>query len=228
MSSPTAPARILDLKSRLFEGISPGDIGAILEAAAQQRVVANTVVFQQGDPARGLYLLTEGRARHFYSTPDGRKMLLPWILPGEVFGVAALLPESTLYLVSAETVTGGFLYQWDRACIRALAGRYPRLMENVFAIAADLMRWAVDAHVGLLCHTAKERLAQVLLNLAQPIGKNGPEGIQLEITNEELADAANVTTFTASRIMSEWHRRGVLKKGRGKVLLRSPEKLFTR
>jgi CRP-like cAMP-binding protein len=227
MSSSIAPARSIGLKSRLFEGIPAGDVGAILDAAVQQRLAANTVVFQQGDPARSLYLLTEGRARHFYSTPDGRKMLLPWILPGEAFGVGALLPESTLYLVSAEAVTGGFLYQWDRAGIRALAGRHPRLLENVFAIAADLMHWAVDAHVGLLCHTAKERLAQVLMNLAQPIGKDGPEGIQLEITNEELADAANVTTFTASRIVSEWHRRGVLKKGRGKVLLRSPEKLFT-
>jgi len=226
MSTSIAPARITGLKSRLFEGIAPGDVSTILEAAAQQRVNANAVVFHQGDPARGLYLLTEGRARHFYNTPDGRKMLLPWILPGEVFGVAALLPEHTAYLVSAETVTGGYLYQWDRAGIRGLAGRYPRLLENVFAIAADLMRWAVDAHVGLLCHTAKERLAQVLMNLAQPIGRNGPDGIELEITNEELANAANVTTFTASRLMSEWHRRGVLKKGRGKVLLRSPEKLF--
>jgi CRP-like cAMP-binding protein len=48
------------------------------------------------------------------------------------------------------------------------------------------------------------------------------------VAGEELADMASVTRFTASRLMSEWHRRGILTKTRGKVLLRAPEKLFTR
>jgi CRP-like cAMP-binding protein len=228
MSSSPAPARIMDIKSRLFEGLAPSDVTSILEAAAQQRVLANTVVFRQGDPARTLYLLAEGRARHFYTTPDGHKMLLPWILPGDVFGPAALLSESSRYLVSTETVTDSFIIHWDRVCIRSLAGRHPKLRENVFSMATDLMHWAVHAHVGLACHSARERVAEALHSLAHDIGRKGRDGVELDITNEEIADAATVTRFTASRLMSEWHRRGVLKKSRGKVLLRSPEKLFTR
>jgi CRP-like cAMP-binding protein len=62
--------------------------------------------------------------------------------------------------------------------------------------------------------------------LAHDIGEKGRDGIELNLKNEELADAASVTRFTVSRLMSEWDRRGILKKSRGKVLLRSPEKLF--
>jgi CRP-like cAMP-binding protein len=60
------------------------------------------------------------------------------------------------------------------------------------------------------------------------IGQEAPGGVALQITNEELANAANVTAFTASRLMSQWRRDRALVKRRGKVLLRSPERLFLR
>ena len=44
--------------------------------------------------------------------------------------------------------------------------------------------------------------------------------------NEELADEANVNPFTVSRLLSDWQRKGILTKRRGKVLLRSPQRLF--
>jgi CRP-like cAMP-binding protein len=228
MSSVPAPAKSPEFKSRLFEGLAPRDVSAVLGLATQQRMSGGAVIFNQGDPAANLYILAQGRARHFYTTPEGQKMLLPWIVPGDVFGVAALLPETTAYLVSTETVIASSLLQWDSALIRGFAERHPRMLGNAFAIAADHMQWALDAHVGLLCHSARERLAQTLVNLAHDIGSNAKDGVELEVTNEDLADAASVTRFTASRLMSEWHRRGIVTKCRGKVLLRCPEKLFTR
>jgi len=48
------------------------------------------------------------------------------------------------------------------------------------------------------------------------------------VTNEELANASNVSVFTASRLSNEWQRRGVLLKSRCKLVLRSPEGLVTR
>ena len=51
-------------------------------------------------------------------------------------------------------------------------------------------------------------------------------GIEFDITNEELANAANITPYTASRILSEWQRIGAIRKNRGKILVRSPERLF--
>jgi hypothetical protein len=56
--------------------------------------------------------------------------------------------------------------------------------------------------------------------------KKTPGGIELRITNEELANAAAVTVFAVSKFMREWHRSGAVVKTRGKVLVRSPELLF--
>ena len=51
------------------------------------------------------------------------------------------------------------------------------------------------------------------------------DGIELDIRNEELASEANITIFTASRLLNEWQRKSILTKGRVK-LLRAPEALM--
>jgi len=43
-----------------------------------------------------------------------------------------------------------------------------------------------------------------------------------------LAEAANITPYTASRIINEWQRTGAIRKERGKILLRSGKGLFLR
>lgn len=48
-----------------------------------------------------------------------------------------------------------------------------------------------------------------------------------EANNEELANAACITTFTASRLLSRWQRSGVILKKRGKVVISSPERLLS-
>ena len=47
------------------------------------------------------------------------------------------------------------------------------------------------------------------------------EGIEVNVSNEELANEANVTIFTVSRLLSEWQRKGLLVKSRGRVVIRS-------
>ena len=52
------------------------------------------------------------------------------------------------------------------------------------------------------------------------------QGVELAVRNEDLADEANVTVFTASRFLNEWQREGILVKTRGKIVLRSPQALL--
>jgi len=129
------------------------------------------------------------------------------------------------YIVSTETVRDSTLLVWDRPTIRRLAMLYPRLMDNGLVIAAEYLTFYVAAHIALTSHTAAQRLAAILLNLTRGIGRIVPNGIELEVSNEELAQAANVTHFTASRLINQWQKQGAVIKTRGKIVLCSPEKL---
>ncbi len=214
------------LKSRFLEGLAPRDLEIIRAAATERRYLASSVITNQGNPADHLLLLTSGRARYFYITKDGQKTLLLWLTPGEILGGAAFLSRPSEYLMSTEALKDSSFLVWDRATIRSLAAKYPRLLENALFMGSDYLAWYLADHVALVCDTARERLAQVLIQLAGVIGQKVPGGVEFDATNEELASAANVTPFTTSRLLSNWQTSRAVVKRRGKILLRSPERLL--
>jgi CRP-like cAMP-binding protein len=215
-----------DLRSRFVEGLSPSALEAILNAATLRRFLAKSVVVEQGRLGNHLFLLTIGRARHFFTTESGQKILLNWLVPGDIFGAYAGLVTPVPSLFGAETVKDCCALAWDRVTFRGLVARYPRLLDNGLLIATSYLSWFLAAHEALTCHPARQRLAQVLITLAKGIGQKVSDGFELDVTNAELAYSANVTLFTVSRFLSQWQRQGVVRKGRGKVLLRSPERLL--
>lgn len=225
MTASQIAAAVRNLKPRFLEGLAAPDVGLILSAATRHRFVANSVVVNQDTVASHLFLLISGRARYFLMSPEGQKSLLLWLPPGEIFGGAAFLSTPQHYLVSTETVRDSSVLMWDRATIRGLAERYPRLVENTLLITFDYLAAYRAIHISMTTHSAQQRLARVLASLASGIGHKIPAGVELDVRNEELASEANVTPFTASRLLSQWHRQGLVIKTRGKIIVRSPEQL---
>jgi CRP/FNR family transcriptional regulator, nitrogen oxide reductase regulator len=214
------------LRSQFLDGLTPGQRMTMLAAATQRRFPVNSVITNQGHPADQLFLLTKGLARFFFITDKGKKLLFRWLGPGDLFGGRAVLSSPSSYLFSTETVVDSTVLVWNRPTVRGFVSKYPKLLENALLTASDYIAWQLTAHVGLACNTARQRMAQVLLTLARTVGQEVAGGIALQITNEELANAANVTPFTASRLMSEWRRDRAILKRRGEVLVRSQERLL--
>ena len=211
-----------------LRGLKPHEIDVILAAAKSRRFSAKCVMTRQGEPAGHLLLLCKGRARYFFETENGKKLNLRAITPGFIFGGAALVSGSSSYLLSSEAVRDSEVLVWEGPTIRALARRFRLLLENALFMALDHFRWYTSAYVALSSQSARERLARVLVALAPSIGQKVTDGIELDVTNEELANSANITPYTTSRMIREWKRIGALRKQRGKILLRSPERLLLR
>ena len=211
-----------------LQGLKPQEVELILASGKLRRFSKKCVMTHQGEPAGHLLLLRRGRARYFCETENGKKLNLRPITPGHVFGGAALVSGSSTYLLSSEALEDSVALVWEGSIIRAFARRFPLLMENVLSLALDHFSWYISAYAALGSQTAPERLAHVLVKLAHAFGQKVPDGIELDLTNEDLAHSANITPFTTSRIVSQWKKTGALHKRRGKILLRSPEKLLLR
>jgi CRP-like cAMP-binding protein len=147
-------------------------------------------------------------------------------MPGELFGGMAILSTPGSYLVSTEMLKDSQVLAWDRGTMRRLVLRYPRLLENALSIASEYFTWYLATHAAVTADTARQRLAQTVINLARGIGRNAHGGLELEVTNEDLAYASSMTLFTVSRLLREWHRQGALVKSRGKLLLRASATLL--
>jgi CRP-like cAMP-binding protein len=214
------------LRVEWLRGLEPKEIDVVLAAAKSRRFPAKSVITIQGDPADQCFLLRDGRAHYFFGTPNGKKINLMWITPGDIFGPAALLSQPSNYLVSTEAVRECTVFVWERSAIRSLTQRFPILLENTLLTAMDYFSWYVASHGALISQTAQERLAYALFGLANSIGEKVSGGVEIDVTNEELANSANITPYTTSRMISDWQRQGAVRKQRGKILLRSPERFF--
>jgi CRP-like cAMP-binding protein len=214
------------IASPFVEGLDALEVRAVAAGAIVRRYASHTTIYEQGRRALEFFLLTKGRARYFVITRDGRRLLLRWLVPGDILGAAALLQLRSNYLVSAETVKESSCVVWERTKIQALLERYPRLYQNALTETVGYLDWYITAHAALVSETATQRLAYVLSRLADTIGTRVVDGIELAVTNEELANAANITTFTASRLLSQLQARHAVTKRRGRTVLHSQERLF--
>jgi CRP-like cAMP-binding protein len=225
MTASEIAARVSELAPALLQGLPPDDLAIVLEAATLRRFPAHTIVTSEGYSANEMFLFLEGRARTFTTTRRGDKVLLLRIPAGDGSGGRALLSRPTEYLVSTETVTYCYALAWSRDSILSLSKKYPILLENALMIASDYLAAYRDLHIAGSYDTARQRIAQLLAKLSREVGRKGFEGTVINISNEELANQANVTIFTVSRMLGQWQRKGFVVKRRGQVVVRSPEEL---
>jgi len=210
----------------LLEGLADSESRAVTALAAVRDCAPGTILCRQGEVADSMFIVQAGRVRFARATAQGRDVLLRWLGPGECFGLASLVPGAVNYMGTALAVGPVRVCAWESSTIRAAAAAHPRLGENALRIALHYLEEFGDRHVALLSRTAEQRLARTLTHLAATSGRVLAEGVEVEITNHDLAALADVGMFTASRQMQRWKREGHLEKKRQRVLLRHPEALL--
>ena len=88
---------------RVFCDMPAGSLQAFDEIKVQGSYPRNTILFAEGKPVRGIYLLCDGRAKLSICAEKGKRMTLRVAGPGEVLGLGAAL-SNTRYEITAELI----------------------------------------------------------------------------------------------------------------------------
>jgi CRP-like cAMP-binding protein len=211
------------LRPRILAGLGSEEFKVVLSIARHQTFTAPSVIVHQGDAAKRIFLLTSGQGVHFVINGDGHKILLHWLTAGQIFGGAAMLASPSQYLAGTEVQTDSCALVWNRQAFRELVSRFPVMLDNALSIAVtEHVAYQMAARISISTEDAPGRIARLLISLACGIGKDGDEGTEILVTNEDLARGTSLTPFTVSRVLAEWQRGGIVTKGRGKLILRRP------
>ena len=207
-------------------GLDESATQAILAAAESRRIAAKQNITTGGDKAAHLFLVRKGQVHYYHLTKRGESVLLAYLAPGDVIGLVTLLKSPSPYMATAEADSDCELLAWEHSVIRKLVSDYPLLGENGLHLALGYLRNYIDRHIGLVTKTAEERLAETLLKLGEQAGKVQADGIEIHATNDQLGELADISPFTASRVLNNWVGSGILSKKRGRIVLHSPEALM--
>jgi CRP-like cAMP-binding protein len=169
------------------------------------------VVFHQGTPAGGLYVLCYGAVKLYQSDRFGREHILGVTAPGDVLGEMPL-DESETYSTSAEALTESQLCYLPRERLVQFIQAHPMTGVRLIAALSRALSAARKKAGDLALKGAETRLAELLVHLVRSSGEvnNGSTHVTLAYSRRELAEMIGVSTETAIRLLGKLKRKHLL------------------
>ena len=207
-------------KVPIFSGLTESELAFLAQRTVPRHYSAGEIVFSEGEPCSGLYVVESGNVRIFKSAPNGREQVLSIDGPG---GSIAELPvfDGGAYPASAAAVDDVTLLFVSRQDFQALCLAHPQVPLKVLRVVGARLRRLVGIIEELSFTTVRHRLANYLLRLAQKSGKRTADGVEvaLPITNQELAAQIGTVRELVSRNLSRLQAEGLLKIDGRNVLI---------
>lgn len=173
----------------------------------------DSVIYSQGDRARGLFHVETGAVRICQMLADGRRQVVAFHLAGETFGFEvqrehSFFAEATVHTVLRKIDVSGDEFNEPELVALALRG---------------LLR-AQHHHLVLGQYCAAERLAAFLVDISERQGDS--DILDLPMTRADIGDYLGMTTETVSRSFSKFRDERVLRlRNLRSVEILKPEKL---
>src|SRR5512143_4044188 len=175
-------------KVGLFNGLSEAELTFLAQRAVARKFSAGEIVFSEGEPCLGLYVVESGHIRIFKSSAGGREQVLSIDGPGSS---VAELPvfDGGNYPASVTAVDDATLLFVSKQDFQALSLAHPQVALKVLRVVGVRLRRLVGIIEELSFTTVRHRLASFLLRLAQKDGTKSANGIEIVLpaNNQELA-----------------------------------------
>lgn len=181
-----------------------------------------SVLFSEGEAARGIYILRTGRATVSISSSEGRVVILRMAHAGEVLGLNAVL-RNCAYDATVKTLEPSRVNFISRA-------ELTELLENsdtgalavIKLLSRELAQLTDRARSLLLPQTARARLAQLLLQGSKEPQEetSGSRVIDKVFTHEEVAQMIGSSRETVTRLLASFSRAEIIRVTPDSILIR--------
>jgi CRP/FNR family transcriptional regulator len=197
--------------SWLFASLSKSALEQIHNMTRQFQYPKGEIIFQEGEPAFGLYIICSGKVKLAKHSLKGKKQILKLLGPGEILGEKTMF-DREIYTAYAETLEETKLHFIEREPLLDFLRTHPevsmrfieKLSREIKAFQDKLME---TSYVGSL-----ERLARLLLLMGKEYGVQSEKGLDIgvELSRQEIAEMAGISTETAIRMLSRLKERGLV------------------
>ena len=179
----------------LFAGCTDENLQELLRLGQQSTAPKGSLLFSEGEPARGFYVLLEGKVKLYKLSGEGKEKILHIVMADSTFAEAAMFGDGS-YPAFAETLKKSELIFFPRKEFLALIQRDSRMAINIIAGLSKFLRYFTTQIEELTFRDVPSRLARYLLELPQ-----NKKAVELPITKSELASRIGTVSETLSRTL---------------------------
>jgi CRP/FNR family transcriptional regulator, cyclic AMP receptor protein len=210
---PTAKSAVSEVLRRvpIFTDLSDTELSFLSERAVRRKYENGELLFHEGDPCAGLFVIESGNVRIFKSSATGREQVLSIDGPGSS---VAELPvfDGGKYPASAAAVNEVAALFVSRQDFHSMCLVHPQVALKVLRIVGKRLRALVGIIEELSFTTVRSRLISLLVKFAREQSQGpGPVTITLPSSNQELAAHIGTVRELVSRNMSRLQAEGLIK-----------------
>ena len=211
----------------IFAGLGARELDEILGDARSVRYPKGTSAFEQGAEAHSFFLLLHGHLRVEKSTPQGQQIVVRYVSPGELFGVAQAMGLKN-YPATAVAAVDSVALAWPSTSWSGLIAKFPTIAAGALQTVGNRLQDTQARVVEMSSEQVEQRVAHALLRLAKQAGRKVEQGVEIAfpISRQDVAEMTGTTLHTVSRILSAWEQQGLVEGGRQRIVLCDPHKLF--
>ncbi|HET8865622.1 MAG TPA: Crp/Fnr family transcriptional regulator [Gracilimonas sp.] len=211
-----------------FLDLKQEDLDEIVKRFSATHYREGDEIYYQGEPAHYLRVVVEGAVKLFRYTDEGKDVVLDILNPGSYFGSLKLL-GSDVYTESTVAQSDCCILSIGLKDFREILQEYPSVGIAILEMSAEKLRSSQEQIKQLTTQPVEKRIANILLTLSEKFGENKEEGtlIQLPFSRKDLADMVGTTTESASRVMSNFQKEGIIETGRQWVAIKDIKRLRT-
>lgn len=194
---------------------------ALAALGARERSYRRGMTLQRTqEPIAEIYVLQRGMLMSYMLTGEGSRQILRFYFPGDLVGMANLAYGQAPETIAA--LTDASVAPVERAALGALIAAHPRLGALLLADAQMAQVALADRLASLGRHSAKARVAGVLVELRRRLGESGATNFTLGLTQEEIGDATGLTAVHVNRMLRLLAQEGLIERDGGRVRLIDP------
>ena len=209
-------------KVPFFSGLTADEIRIVNKQFREYGYQSGEPIYFSGETAADLYVVAAGQVKLLRHSLGGQDVLLDILKPGDYFGSLSTLADD-IYPDTAEAHTAVCVLRISSETFRTLLQQHPSVSLAVLDITAKRLQESQEIVHRLSTDSVEQRIAAVLLKLAHKLGEISDEGIliQMPLSREDLAQMTGTTTETASRIISQLQKEGLVHTGRRWIAITS-------
>ena len=186
-------------------------IGVVLEYQRN-----NSTIFSEGEDAHFVYSVMRGVVRVSRHSDSGRRQVLAFMLPGDLFG----LPDAGLYVNTAETVSPANVFRVPWQQLRKLMLRDPEMQISILTRVAFDLRQAQRRIMILGQQNISQRLASFLLDFIQhpDFFDERRRQLTLPLSRFDLGDYLGTAPETVVRAFAKLEKAGLLRRATPRLI----------
>lgn len=170
-----------------------------------------SVLLRQGDSAGHVLLLVSGWTKVTVSADGGYVALTALHGPGDIVGESAVLTDRPCFAtVTALGPVKAVVVAQD--VFREFLARRPRASLELLGTVSDRLRETDRRRSEFASLTVRERVASLLVDLAEQYGRTTDTGVEIAIplSRDELASAVGASREMLQRLLGDFRDRGVV------------------